>query len=381
MSNRMGQEVLFHDGEGIYHGDLNLLQRYQHALLLDGYLAQLGRTGVSDLSASTGHLYAVGFSGAPYGHAADTRTSRSLRGLVLQRLASTMPTGDDPQFLAYYLDDDEAGFVHDAAGANPRWDLISIKLEQIDNDAADNATRDYEDATTRVVTSKTFVKKRKVSATITLTKGTEAASPSEPALPSGHVKLAAFRVSPAMTTFNAKTDIRDYRMPLGFDEDFMPGISMGRVTTQWVETQGFGTIQNITGAVRNAYSWPRSVSRARRVLGLGLSVYSLTSTTHVFDLGRADPLAGAGGGTGFTVVENIPTNVGNGYRVTGWSTFTPALPIWSNGYAAGYAVNYESGGTAAPFVSAVGPELAAVRIATDTGDSITLSGIRWYLAG
>jgi hypothetical protein len=381
MADRMPQEVLLNDGEGIHHGDINLLQRYMHSFFLDGYLAQLGRVAVSDLGALTTHCYAVGFSGAPYGHASTNRTSCNLGGLILQRLGSSQPSGDDPQFLAYYIDADEASFLHDTAAVNPRWDIITVQLAQVDDDAADNATRDYEDDATGVITSETFVKKRKVAATITLTKGTEAASPVEPATPAGHVKLAAFRVTVGMTTFNAKTDIRDYRMPLGFEEDFVPGVQWGYIGTQWSLAQGFGTIANVVGSVRNAYGFPRSVSRAKRVLGIGLSASSIVSTTHTFDLGRADLIAGSAGGTGFTVVENIPVNVGNSYRAQGWSTFTPALPLWSNGYAAGYAVIYESSATVALFVANVGPEVAAIRLASQSDQSITLSGARWYLAG
>jgi hypothetical protein len=377
MAERMPQEVLLNDGEGIHHGDINLLQRYMHSFFLDGYLAQLGRVAVSDLGALTTHCYAVGFSGAPYGHASTNRTSRNLGGLILQRLGSSQPSGDDPQFLAYYIDADEAGFLHDTAAANPRWDIITVKLEQTDSDTADNATRDYEDAATGAITSETFVKKRKVKATITVTKGTEAASPTEPATPAGHVKLAAFRVTVGMTTFNAKTDIRDYRMPLGFAEEWIPGRDTSHASAQWTTDTATGALTNVAGGAHQAISWPRAnMSRARRVIGLGLGISTLSSTTHTMDLGRVDPW------TGFTSVESLTLNVGNGYRAQGWSTFEPALPLWTNGYAAGYAVTYESGGTAPILGQTLPcPEVSAFKVVSDTTNTFYIAGIRWFLAG
>lgn len=378
MANRLPKEVLFHDGEGVHQGDLNLAQRYMLSFTLDGFLAQVARTGVSDLGALTTHLYAVGFSGAPYGHASTNRTSRNMQGLVLQRLATSQPSGDDPQFLAYYIDADEAGFLHDVAAVNPRWDLISIQLEQIDSDVADNATRDVEDATTRVVTSATRVKKRKVKATITLTKGTEAASPVEPALPSGHVKLAAFRVPVGLTTFNAKTDIRDYRMPIGFGEEWVPGSDSGFISAQWTQSIS-RQITHVAGAASTALNFPRHVARSRRVIGVGIGAYAFASTAHTMDIGRMDAHAGA---SAFTSIESLVLNVGNFYRVAGWSTFEPAQPLWANGYAAGFAVTYESGGTIPGIGQSLpAPEIVCFRFISDTTNTIVLSGIRWFIAG
>lgn len=220
------KEILFNDGEGLDYNDFNTMQRQARALVCDGLLANRARTEQSLVSTiEQGHLFAIGLGGAPQvGGGALTVTNHA--GVIA--FPTSISVGlSDPNFLVYYLSAGEllsTLAVGDAT--NPRIDLICVKLEQVSNDAADNETRDFKDATTGVITSQTMVKRRKVKLTKQVVAGTPAGSPVEPAVPAGFKKWAAITV-PANhnAVFTPVThQLIDYRMPIGFYTSFVrPG--------------------------------------------------------------------------------------------------------------------------------------------------------------
>jgi hypothetical protein len=74
---------------------------------------------------------------------------------------------------------------------NPRWDIISIGPARLNDE---NGTRRVKNPTTLVESSQSVPLRRRYSFEVTVTQGTPAASPVEPVVPTGHVKIARAEV-------------------------------------------------------------------------------------------------------------------------------------------------------------------------------------------
>jgi hypothetical protein len=348
------------------------MQRHIHATVFDGIMA--GWAIQDDIDAtgpSIDNMYCLGNGGAPY--AADTGlTIKNLRGLVLQRIAGTVPIGTDPQFLSYYLDDDEYSSTLPAVTTDPRWDIVCIKLEQESADAADQELRDFEDALTRELTTTNVIKKRKVKATIQVVTGVEAVNPVEPATPSGFVKIAAFQVRFGETEFDPKQDVRDYRVPVGFREEHIVASNMAYEPAEWTQG-GSGKLTSITGSIQKAYAICPIAGGLARIMKVAYGT-RFTAGTHAAFLRRIDHNASLPPGSPVaTLVEAF------GAASSEWNVKTPEFPFWSNGYSAGFAVDRTPySGAAASGVSA-GPESAAVEVSSDPVEILNLAGVRMYL--
>lgn len=373
MADILSKEVLFNDGEGLDHADLNDLQRYARALVADGILAQHARLGdVGHGGASASHLFAIGNAGAPYA-GAGTAEALFRPGTVFQRLAGNF-TGDDPQTLIYYLDQDEPTQAHPAAAAGmERWDLYSIALAQEDADPADQVSRDIKDAITGALSTTSMGKVRKVAATIALTQGTEVASGAvEPALPAGHLKLAAFRVYDGMGAFDPTTDIRDYRVPaLGWSVPTIPGGQFGYLTG-WGKGEP-GTIAADGSGARKAWAHVPMSGASRRLIQVGLGSSLIAGSGAIAELMRVDLTASILGAVE-TLIETITgsllsagTNAFRTYDVVG----SLGTPLWTNGYAAGYAVDRV----------AARPESLALKVTSGATHADQFLVARFWIAG
>lgn len=381
------KRVLFNDGEGITVADFNALQTRLQSMVLDGVLSWMGRISDfdgTDLGASDDHLFCVGNSGAPYAGGSNRQT-KFLGGPIFQRVDSGMPDGAAPQLLMYYLDDNEAGVTHAAPSVNPRFDLISVKLELED---ADSESRDFKDAVTGALSSQTLDKSSRVAATITVTQGAEAAAPVEPALPAGHVKLAAIKVPTAAVVIDPLTNIRDYRMPIGSRVihqcanlcwEFDP-----KDTSYLIDpnSPGPGKLGRDTSGGGGLIWLPLSEGgSSARVLRLYSAMSSFHASTAVW-LGRysdrgaeetaiwnVSVAALAAKFVMHDVLASFPDPLGGA---------DVGVPFWSNGRTCGYAIDAtrslaDSAGTT--FTT------AAVRLTQIAADAFTLHPWRWWLAG
>lgn len=336
------KEVLFNGGEGIEPNDFNIAQRYARALLLDGVIGRLMRSSDVGTSLVTNLCWVFGNDGAPY-DGAGNRESSHIGGILFQRVDGATLDGDDSKILAYCATGDEYAVVHDTATANPRWDLISVQLEQVDDDVADEESRDFEDATTRALTTATnIVKKRKVVANFTVTKGTESATPAVPATPAGHVRIAAYRISPAMTTFDPTTDVRDFRMPFGsgFDE-VMAGAAVISHENDWTRH-----IDYVTNAIGAYITFPcPSPGGSRRLTRMqAISHYEAGTTPTVtgvrWHIGNGNPTDAVDAAVAMIVLTGLRTTADptdHEFRSYDFLASSPDLPVWTNGYPAGYA--------------------------------------------
>lgn len=322
-----GKDALFNDGEGIAHEDFNNLQRFLHSLIADGLVSHFARLSDAETAGmSTSHLFAMGNSGAVFAGLSN-RQSLTKRGVIFQRVSASSPTGNDTDVLAYYMSEGEGDRIHDTAAANPRWDVLSVGLARVD---ADSQSRDFKDAITGLITAQSLNKQRRVTATFTLTKGVENASPVEPSIPGGHVKLAAFRVSPAMTTFNPTTDIRDYRMPVGpISVVDIPGTGYAIQSGGSEATSNAGILT--LPSTRTARAICQVSGGSKRLVRVGFAQDLVAVTALNLQRGNV--------ATSFTTLRNLIALAGGGgssyqeFDILG----AHGEPLWSNGYAAGYA--------------------------------------------
>lgn len=329
----MPKTVLFSDGEGLEFADLNNMQRFAEALIGDGIVGcaapQLELNDAAGMRIE--HLYAFGVSGAPFENVTGTRTPNFLAGLVAQQVASGPPDGNDSQVLLYYLANDEPSVARPAAVTNPRWDVVSILLAQAN---ADSQSRDFEDASTRAVTTTTTNKQRRVEATITWTQGAENASPVEPSIPAGHVKLAAFRVVPAATLFDPETDIRDYRMPIGpvtsLVSQWQYAISQSG-TSDWAQLAS-GHISTFGAASNETIFSPCPVTEVKRLIAVAIHRADGTGTSTTALTRRVESSTD-------TVLKTITADLPSSSNYSEYDILGQfGTPLWANGYAAGYAV-------------------------------------------
>lgn len=350
------KEVLFNNGEGVEETDLNLLQRMLRAQLWDSVVGHLARTSEGDVEPSTSHLYALGAGGYPKASVTAAKLDFGA-GLILQRIAATDVDGDDPYLLAYELGAAEAAlaalsFTANSSG-NPRYDVVQVKLEHIDNDAGDNATRDIEDAATRAKTSTTFVKRRKVRLTASIVVGTPAGSPTEPAVTAGYVKLCAVLIPDgfAITDVLINTNIRDYRMPLGYGPfDVHPttgGIPSG---SDWPDLALAGRASGAASEVLHIPILGCGASQGGRVVRVGLHAHRGGAVAPTIELIRFNPFAAEASAV---VVRDLTASLALGttpsaYQEVDLSTGTP---IWANGYEAGLANAVADGSTDIPYLA------------------------------
>lgn len=359
------KEVLFNDGEGAQFEDLNNAQRFLLARLGDGIVSglapHLDLAGSPGLENST-HLYAIGDSGAPYESGLGTRVPNFLRGLIATRSTTAEPDGSDAQVLLYHMSPDEPSVARDAAVTNPRWDVVSVALAQAN---ADTQLRDFKDAVTGIVVAQSNLKQRRVTATFTWTQGTENASPVEPSIPAGDVKLAAFRVVPGETLFDPTTDIRDYRMPIG----------PARIYTsrQWLHNRnanGTSTWRDqptgILGASPTETAQNFCPVGTSRVVRVGAVASGCNAST--FKLGYED-LTDA-----FVTLATVNDLRGTALAYREYDVLADfGAPLWSNGRMAGYACDRAIATNVSHLCLEFTPH------ASDTAPS--LLQVNWVLAG
>lgn len=332
------KEVNFTNGEALETTDLNNISRFLDTFICDGILGPLC-TGEQNSQPTPLGMYAVRNGGAVYRHAANNREVRFAEGVIMGT-PSPQPTidGNTPKLFVYYMKEgDVATKQRPAAAVNPRWDVLSVAFAEA---TGDNESRDFEDAVTGALSTQSVAKRRKVTATFTWTIGVEAATPAEPATPAGQYKLCAVRVTPGMTLFDmANHDLRDYRTPCGYrgfpqlatDVSGPVGINGGTaVFTAVTSAPGIYVIDTDNGGgterTEQFYRCPISAS-ASRVTGLLVKGKATATAAHTLNLQGH-------GGILISSVAVVPT-------VAGWGTFPITIPIWSNGFTAGYAAELQ----------------------------------------
>lgn len=333
------QEVLFNDGEGIDLADLNNMQRYLRAQSNDLLTASRARaqTLAEHLTGGyIGHLYGLG--GAAPITSVTARTVTASQGVLLWHGSSFAPTGGDPQAIPFYVNGFELTTQLDIGDANPRIDLISIKLEHVSNDAADQEARTQKNYSTGSISTANLVKKRKAVLTKVVTKGTPAATPTVPATPGGYVPWCSVYV-PAL--HNAVVDvenIRDQRFPLGFDRIQQPTFGLGAgiwAAAGWSALGSGPGLQSTAGAT--LYVAPPARSKhAGRLLRVGL-MGLLTGCTVSLVRVNMDNTTSFGGETVLADISSSFTGGANQLYAAAESHANWSRPLWLNGFTGGVA--------------------------------------------
>lgn len=333
------KEVEFTNTEGLDFVDLQNMQRFARAQMADVWGFRHGEGG-HPLNRSL-FCNAIGDAGTPTPEAAANRSVKTLPGTIVQVVGSL--TGDDPQAIAYYLASDELATTFDVGDASDRWDIVSVQLTNVDGSPEARQMRDN----LGVITANPALNKRRnVTLAKTVTKGTPAGSPVEPATPAGQVKVFAVKI-PALLGASPilAANIRDHRMPMGLQTidswstamlaaGFMPA---GAWT---VGTQGatpFVRASNIAASLLHVPNG--SHGYAQRVVAIEAMVGE--STTMAFLLQRAVSTGAVGT---FTDLDDPSTTFqwtqsGNDLRFFRKSYATS--PFWVNGYESGYANRWD----------------------------------------
>jgi hypothetical protein len=221
----------YNPGEALRSTDLNLAQKILQERLISGYrfydremeyLSHFPRLNsdttpyfgatYTDAYAIAEHItervYCSGYSFAVNANASLTLT---VNPGVLAVYDAILPPSDS-EAVKFARKDTTTDFVFGAAdGANPRLDIVTVKIDEA---TGDSASVNFEDASTRAKSSQSLDKRLVFSPTFTVTAGTPAGSPSIPAIPAGERLLYVVRIPALATTIN-QDDIEDHSFPLG----------------------------------------------------------------------------------------------------------------------------------------------------------------------
>lgn len=387
------KEVLFNNGEGLVHTDLNNLQGYIRSQIFDtlGQVARLGLGGIEDQYRlpSASYCYAIGAGGAPTAiggsfYGGSGRTMKNRAGVIFQMIGDATdqdpgtPSGDSPEFLAYHVEEDEleTTFAANASGSD-RIDLVCIKLDVV---TGDPQTRDIEDATTRVVTTESLYKQSQVRLVKTVVQGTPAGSPVEPAVPSGFVRLAAAYITNGLTDLVANL-LRDHRIPIGIKFidvscDDVTGSSIPNPSTfkgTWSNANSVLGGRNVTalsGGEAYMIAAAKGIGGNQRILGVMLHENSNTAADWTATLQELSY-------GGASQMENISSDL---FLAPAQLRFSQSslldIPIWGNAGRAGHAMDIDAG-----FDSMTLPFQVGLKLRTTVAPSTSIEFVRFIIAG
>lgn len=336
------QEILFNDGEGIDFTDLNNLQRFARSQLAD--LAIGGRVRfVEDGAggASPGALYALaGGAGAPV-QSVSARQLTNLAGVIAHQIAGGPSTGADALLLVHHVAAGDLAVTLDVGDAtHPRFDLVMVKLENVDADVADVEARTVKNFTTGALSTANLGKRRKVRASVSVVKGAPAATPAYPTPTAGWCLWCAVYVPAAHNAVIDVDNIRDWRWPVGFDRHSLPVSGLGPnvwAAAGWSPLTTGPGLQSTSAAT--VYIAPSARSRfAGRLARLTIMGALAGCTVQLVRLNN-DNTTSFGGET--VIADVSAAFTGGANQAYSLDLFTDAagvtVPIWMNGAKAGVA--------------------------------------------
>lgn len=330
MAQPIVKEMLFSNGEGIDNADFNGLQRYLSARINDISLIPHLRGSGNEwaVTADQTQLYVLGAGAPPFAEVANRRVVCDEGALVW--VNSSVPDGSAPVVLIHWVSYADIDVTIDVGGVQDRYDVISVKVEEEANNAADQESRDFKDATTGVITSQSLYKKRRTKLTVQVTKGVEGASPTEPATPSGFKKWCAVKVPAA---FNApftqmETYFRDYCVPA----DRRSSLVIPRLLERSVFTAAVATYACGPAGAGEAFVIPLGLGPSGRLVGrlMRLAMKSTLSAGALVKLVRIS-FADLDFSPVVTVLRDLSStfiNLGVGKHVE----WTADQPYWMSGY-------------------------------------------------
>lgn len=421
MSNDLFSGMLWSEGEGLTHDDLNNGRGYIEARIFDQLLSQLAP---GPLASATTDPDLVGLNGADLDTTSLIFTMSAGCGVLKQGSAATKvgtyggtifqkiaaADGEEATFIPYTLVDNEFDLTIGAGdAANPRIDIIQVKLEWVEL-AADQEARDFEDGVTRVLTTQNTVKKRRVQATISLKAGTAGATPTYPAPDAGYAVLGAVRV-PALWATGITHDrnpsagvlagLRQCSVPLRVQAfTVTPDEFDYAFATNWIRyaVAGFGFAKAAANgaAATGLRVWCPAAGQGKRIIGV--AIQGSFEVAGSVELRTA--VDAAGGLTSYAShdLSSVLVNVGAGncFTFAHLGDIADASPDSDPSAAAGPIGDayWASGGRSGPAFAPVvrygntvthyGFERAYLDIDGDStlgAPGSTITAVIWYLAG
>lgn len=228
MTTDLFRSIRAEDGFAADPDDFNEAQRTGMARLFDQILAKL-IPNVTDTEPDTDGngpnvptgpwAYALKSGGARPIQGSTNAKIKISAGTLFQKLAAA--DGLAAQLVPYTFDGTDEVTIANGDVANPRVDIVQMKLERLDDTPT---TRDFEDAVTRAKTSPTTNLYHRIKCTLSVKQGAPAASPTYPAPDAGCVVIAGVVVGTNyvaaaglkfVDTAGAVAVLHDQRMPLG----------------------------------------------------------------------------------------------------------------------------------------------------------------------
>lgn len=378
-----GKIVKFNQGEGIDPVDFNNLSNFLLRQIYDSWLLsgmadgalvdtaaslgnvrdmELGKVVAAAGSLITGYAFTTHPGTGYWEPSASVRTLSLVPGVVWQALA-TVPSiyaaGNTTNLVPCRIGDwGTPGITLQTTvgdGSNPRIDLVEVKIEFSD---ADQEFRDFEDATTRVVTSTAPYKTHRVQITYQIKQGTPASTPTYPTPTTGFVPMCAVYVPVGHNAVHTVANFRDLRMPLGGTKVYnvwAPQMFKGSTNPWTLQESSFSLLGPASGSGLATAMCPVSNKNAR-LIGLGVSSLNATSSVlRRIELPSSSPtitqlteFGGPGGSPALTsgglrhvTMHQIGAALANVTDGNAALRGTPAgvitCPMWCNSHTAGPA--------------------------------------------
>ncbi len=323
------------DGQGLDWADMDNAGRWLRSQIFDT-MGAFARIAEADVDPPLTYAFCFGNSCAPYANATGL-TLKNLAGPIAQKITAGVD-GNDPHFVVYYAASDELNTTLAAADpTNPRIDLIAVKIEDA---LGAGVARHFEDAISGAKTSQSLPPYRYVKITKTVVQGTPNATPVEPTPPSGYVKWCAVLV-PATATNLLQANVRDHRMPVGLGAREVYARDWQKLESEWTvyNLGGLVGFRDNVASVVHARALCPGLEYSGRIVKIGL-VSEIPSGGPACELIRDDLFLESAGEASVTVLETVTstllaTPAGTPDRY--YKEVAPTLPLWLNGYAAGYA--------------------------------------------
>lgn len=380
MSTDLYKQVLYNDGEGVTHTDLNDMQRFAEskvweqlihnnigAVSINGALAAQQRDlqygGQDGADHPTSRAYCINPGAAFLRKTASVMQVGIAPGTLLQKLA--VLTGDDPQIISYTFTGAEFWTVAAADATNPRCDLLQMALSWVNSNSQ---LRDFEDATTRIVTSGVAMnKKRQVQCILSVKQGVAAASPVIPEPDAGCVAVGSYCIGATAAgvvpifghdTAGAVVVVHDQRMPVCVRAYTVDPQSFHSISGPWT----LNTFNDSTtpGNATNQLLIPCPVRGPGRLVGVGIVHDDTTAALTGVSVGVLQGVAGVGTYTARSTITPLRTGAlflaeelayyvwegtplfGAGPTIQQSVTTKIGLPLWANGRRSPYELNYRA---------------------------------------
>lgn len=272
-------------------------------------------------------------------------------GTLLQAIAAA--DGTEPKLVPYTFAGTEEVTIANGDATNPRVDIVQMALSYVNETEA----RDFQDATTRALSSQTLAVRRRIQCTLSVKQGTPAASPTYPTPDAGNVVIAGVVVGATWAggsglvyddTAGAVVVLHDQRMPLRVRPYGVNalGFMYDNSTSHWTVSAVSGvSVQKINDADSDDLMCPipSAWANAGRVVGCDAALRGTAAVTTRF--ARWNIVTGAAVGlNGTGLVENNPVSMTGGAGLGFQALHTPAAgptitaaangmgaPIWTNG--------------------------------------------------